>query len=476
MKNIVMPRINVSFSRKILLFFLLAALAFYTISCKKWLDKKPATNISTPETLDDLQAVLDDKGTFNVAKTPSLPESSADDYILTQSVFQTLAEKCKAAYTWTADPYNLDNDWQLCYFPINAANICLEQVEKIAKTGQNEQQWNNIKGSALFFRSYYFSELLWEHTKAYDPATAVTDLGIVLRLKSDINIPSTRATVENSYQQAIADVKEASNYLPPTPIHCLRPSKAAAYGLLSRIYLAMRRYEDALHYAELCLGIDNSLMDYNGDSDILSAFSNQDIPFRKYNKETIFYTHMNGANYGIFPQYGLVNPSVYTMYNENDLRKSAFFRPNSTNQVFKGSYSGNEYTLFTGIAIDEILLTKAECLARIGGPNKTGDKEGALSVLNGLLRKRWKKGLFNDINTATARQALDSILLERRKELIFRGHRWMDLKRLNKEGANITLERSMNGQTYSLPPNDNRYALPLPQEIIDRTGMPQNPR
>ena len=68
------------------------------------------------------------------------------------------------------------------------------------------------------------------------------------------------------------------------------------------------------------------------------------------------------------------------------------------------------------------------------------------------------------------------ILLERRKELLMRGLRWMDLKRLNMEGAAITLTRTVNGQVYTLPPNDLRYALPIPEDVIAISGMQQNPR
>jgi hypothetical protein len=53
--------------------------------------------------------------------------------------------------------------------------------------------------------------------------------------------------------------------------------------------------------------------------------------------------------------------------------------------------------------------------------------------------------------------------------------RWMDLKRLNKIGANITITRTLNGKTYTLVPNSPRYAIELPPVVIGLTGMPQNP-
>ncbi|MBN8856731.1 MAG: RagB/SusD family nutrient uptake outer membrane protein, partial [Sphingobacteriales bacterium] len=74
-------------------------------------------------------------------------------------------------------------------------------------------------------------------------------------------------------------------------------------------------------------------------------------------------------------------------------------------------------------------------------------------------------------------QALDTILVERRKELPFRGVRWTDLRRLNLEGRTITLTRVLNGTTYQLPPNSKLYTLPIPPDvIIFNPNMKQNPR
>src|SRR6185312_8637460 len=120
--------------------------------------------------------------------------------------------------------------------------------------------------SALFFRAYYFGQLAWVYAKAYDKSTAGKDLGIALRLTSDFNVTSTRATVEETYQKIVADAQESVMYLPELPEHPYRPSKAAAYGLLARTYLSMRQYDSAFRYADLCLGLQNSLLNYNDGS------------------------------------------------------------------------------------------------------------------------------------------------------------------------------------------------------------------
>lgn len=99
-----------------------------------------------------------------------------------------------------------------------------------------------------------------------------------------------------------------------------------------------------------------------------------------------------------------------------------------------------------------------------------------MGYLNNLLAKRWKTGTFVPITASSQTDALNIISRERRKELLIRGVRWSDLKRYNRDGANITLTRTVNGQTYTLPPNDLRYAIAIPEDIITLTGMPQNPR
>jgi hypothetical protein len=100
----------------------------------------------------------------------------------------------------------------------------------------------------------------------------------------------------------------------------------------------------------------------------------------------------------------------------------------------------------------------------------------ALNDLNAVLAKRWKAGTFSPLTTNDRQEALTWILEERRKELVFRDLRWMDIKRLNKEGAGIVLKRIISNTDFILPPNDLRYAMAIPEDIISITGMPQNPR
>jgi hypothetical protein len=115
-------------------------------------------------------------------------------------------------------------------------------------------------------------------------------------------------------------------------------------------------------------------------------------------------------------------------------------------------------------------LIRAEAYAR---QNKT---DLALADLNLLLSKRFKSGQFTPITNTDAKQALKLILMERRKELMFRTLRWSDLKRLNKEpdyAGNLT--RKINGVVYELKPNGIRYTLQIDGDVIQISGMQQNP-
>jgi len=115
-------------------------------------------------------------------------------------------------------------------------------------------------------------------------------------------------------------------------------------------------------------------------------------------------------------------------------------------------------------------LTIAECFARQRNTN------ASLDELNTLLEKRWRAGTFVPLVTSDATQALKWILTEHRKELPFRDLWSMDLKRLNKElGFETTLTRVLNGTVYALPPNDVKYALSIPEKVIELTGMEQTP-
>lgn len=436
-------------------------------ACEKYLDVKPDDKITTPATVKDLQAMLDNSDKMNI-KSLCYDEASADDYFMTPENYARVGLRGQAAYFWEPWPNEYTNEWAKASEEVYVSNVCLETTEKLLKTGTSEQELKNVKGSALFYRAFTWLKLLWIHSKAYDETSAKTDLGIVLRETADFNVPSIRSSTEEGYSRVIEDLEQAIDLLPNAQPHAFRPSKAAAHALLARTYLSMRKYDLALEHAEKCLNIKSDLIDYNTIN--ATVYS----PFQSYNPEVLFHAEISAFSYfNVQPAYAMVDTTLYQSYNQNDLRKGVFFLSNGKYFSFKGTYlsrATGSNNLFTGIATDEVYLIKAECLTRIGKTNE------AMATLNTLMKKRWRSSVsFPAFTTVNNSDALTVILNERRKELVFRGLRWIDIKRLNKEGNQITLSRNLSGKITSLQPNSERFALPIPADIITLAGIQQNP-
>lgn len=438
-------------------------------SCKKYLDLKPDQTLELPSTLEDCQALLDNYLIMNTSFPTS--EMVADNYYLTYADWNTLSILDHAGYTWQADADVNQGIWLSNYEKVLYANQVLATLDGIS--GDSSSLAAPIKGEALFFRGFTFYMLAQLWAQPYKTATAKSDLGIPLRLSPAITGTTTRATIQQTYDQMLGDLKQAATLLsdiPPTSnITKTRPSKAAAYAALARVYLAMGDYINAAVTADSCLQNYNTLMDYTQ----LDSTSNH--PIAIFNPEVLFQADTYSA-LALNASKGKVDTNLYASYDSNDLRKVIFFRQNTGANTgtyqFKGSYEGGGSILqFCGLATDEVYLTRAECYARVG------NTAAAMADLNTLLQTRWVMGTYTYRTALNADDALSQILVERRKELLFRSLRWTDLRRLNQEARFAsTLIRVLNGTTYTLPPNDLRYTLLIPSEVLRREPMPQNPR
>ncbi|HLZ85786.1 MAG TPA: RagB/SusD family nutrient uptake outer membrane protein [Puia sp.] len=457
-------------SRTYIIFLLAAGMVLG--ACKKgFLSTLPSSSIVEPTTLANFQSILDN--TTVMGRTPVLGELSADNFYLPYSAWQALDPREYNAYVWATDIYQGQGqveDWDAPYTQVYYANTVLEQLPTVPIVTENAQQWAEEQGSALFLRAYAFYNIAQLFAPAYDTNSAASDLGIPLRLHSDVKAPSVRASVAATYTQILSDLRQASALLSPeiSLSYRNRPSKPAALAMLARVYLSMRDYTHAGLYADSALQLYDSLIDYN----TVSAAGVR--PFTKLNAETIYqsnflsYTQCLEAN--TYPNC-IVDSLLYQSYAANDLRRILFYTINANGHPnIKFGYSGLAFP-FSGLATDECFLIRAECAAR------AGNTTAALNDLNTLLKNRWKTGSFVPVTAASPAEALDIILAERRKELAFRGIRWSDLRRLNKGGKNITLQRVLNGITSTLPPNSPLYTLPIPPDVLnDNPGMQQNQR
>jgi hypothetical protein len=466
--------------KRLLVIFLIPAIILQ-LSCKKnWLDAKPDKSLVVPSTIQDYQAMIDNTGTqtagvipFNINQN-AFGEISAGDFYVSAATYGQQQLYIKNIYRWAPDLFqgaiNIE-DWNQPYERIFYTNVVLEGIQKITPASNEQSAWNNVKGSALFFRAYSHFDVAQEFCKPYDKSTAASDVGIPLRLTSDFNQHSVRASVQETYNQIIADLKSAESLLPVTlpdnQLHKLRPTKTAVNAELARIYLSMQEYDSAWVYANASLQAYNTLINYDS---LYKLNPNSTVPFPAYNAEVILSNALNNELIFFGSSRAIMDSTLYRSYGPNDVRKNILYRLVSGNVSWKGSYLGGS-TKFSGLATDEMYLIRAEGYAR------KGDTTDALRDLNTLLANRYTAGTFVPVTGPSVSAVLAAIITERRKELVFRGLRWIDLRRLNKEQQfQVTLTRVVSGQTYTLLPNSPNYVLPIPDDVISETGMAQNPR
>lgn len=450
--------------RKIILVILIGNL-FALSACKKYLDAKSDKKLVTPNSLRDADAILDNYAVNN-AFYPYGSAVSDDDFYLIDTYFGGLNAEHQKRHIWDIDAQLNDFDWDYLYKVVLAANMVIELTNSLHVDNQNANDWNRIRGGALFFRAYAFYHLAQYYAEPYEKTSASQKLGIPLKLTSDVNERIFRPSLHMTWNQIVEDFKKASEILPVTTSPISRPSRQAAFAALARSHIMMDEYTLAEQYADSCLSLNNQLLNYN------ELDSNSSNPFTRFNKEVIFPSVMQGT--------GMLNTTnwrvdsvLYESYNTNDLRRVLYYKNNGGGTYgFKGNYDGGTGSArFNGIALDEVYFIKAECAARLDKTNV------AMDWLNALLSTRWKNGTFTPYSANSSNEALMITLAERRKGLVLRGTRWFDLRRLNKDPKLAkTLNRKYNGQIYQLAPNDPKYTFFIPQVVIDLSQLEQNIR
>ncbi|RYY56062.1 MAG: RagB/SusD family nutrient uptake outer membrane protein [Chitinophagaceae bacterium] len=449
--------------KSIIILIAIAAIGILS-GCEKFLEEKPDVKLVVPQTVADLQSILNHPLIYQ--DDPAGGERSSDNYYVTSANWQSMrSEEDKRAYQWAGERIyvtGIDNEWARTYNHIYSANVVLHAFDGVTIQPGEQLAANIAAGTARFIRGRSIFNALVVWAPAFDEQNAGQDLGVSLRTDPDVNIPTTRASVRDCYDQVIADVREAVRLLPDVSSHPVQPSKAAASALLARVFLSMRMYDSALVYADISIQLKSDLFDLNNVVNPNATFT-----VSRFNPEVIYHAEMLAPNLLNTPR-AKTDSTLYRSYETDDLRRTIYFKDNGDGTVgFRASYSGNNGG-FSGLATNEVILMRAECLAR------KGDTEPAMQELNRLLQARWRTGSFVPKSAASASDALLIILNERRKELLLRGLRWMDIKRLNKEGYNIIQKRMINGVEYILEPNERRYALPIPEDVIAATGIQQN--
>ncbi|MGJ1537612.1 RagB/SusD family nutrient uptake outer membrane protein [Sphingobacterium multivorum] len=446
------------------LLYILFTLSLF--SCNKFLEEKPDISLAVPETVADVRALLDNDDILNIAAPPLL-EMGVDDYYLDDNVLNNLNDTYKGIYLWKKSypAFEFSGDWQFSYRAIMIANIAMETLERLQE--DQSSLGRQLMGEALFIRAFNNYNLAMIYTPLGNE-TMDKALGIPLRYSSDYTEPIVRTTLGETYNAIWDDLKESLLLLPELAEHPNRPSKVAVLALMARISLALDDYENAERYANQALDIYSTLLDLN-EVDVT-----KDFPFPFLHNE-IIYMSFGDRGDPIVNDNIYIDKYLYDLYDSADLRKQAYFYKKDNGEIgFKGNYVGAQFsTFFAGLATDELYLISAECAARKNNLSAATDR------LNTLLESKWSNGKFVPLTFADHNVALDRILKERRKELVFRGVRWSDIKRYNRDEAlQTTLVRvDAEGNTLAeLPPLDQRFYWLIPDDVIRISKIQQNQR
>lgn len=425
-------------------------------SCNKFLDEKPDAKLNVPSTNHDLVAILDNHSFLN----PGLLEIVADDYYLTNENHQSISNvEFREAYSWSKEPTH-NSFWNNSYQTIFYCNTVLDYIDRVIYE-PGGLDFNQIKGIAYFQRAFAYYSLVQVFCKYYTEENT-QDLGLVLKLNSDINEKLQRSNLKETYDQILTDMRKAVELLPIDNYqYPVRPNKTAAYAALSRIYMGLGNYEKANEYTDKALELKKETIDYNNIQE------SGPYPFKPYNPEVLFFATMVPTSI-LLENRATVTPSLYLSYEDEDLRKKLFFTENSDGSIaFTGNYNSFDQGIFCGLTVAEMLLNKAEIECRQYKINN------ARNTLKKLMNKRYS--ILPNIPENES-ELLDYILKERRKELYFRGVRWTDLRRYAKEGIEISIIREIDGKQIIMTSKDvGEFCYKIPLQALERGNLKQNP-
>lgn len=444
------------------------------ISCESFLDVQPK-GIVIPKYYEDYEKLINYAQLLKASD--SYPNFMTDDVYLPDEGdinFNDLEVPNRNLYTFQAEIFGdaeTDGLWEYSYNRIYYYNTIIDGVMDVEDAPLEQKR--SLRAEALLGRAFEYLTLVNAYANHYDKNTATTDLGVPLMLDQGINKSNLeRATVQQVYDQILTDLDTAALYLPDKQKTAYRASKPVGLGMLARVYLYMGEYNEALKYAKLSLTENSSLLDLKNYSvvDPDKSIGRIDVPYGADNPENI-YIRLAPWTFG-FSGTAFGSDELVALYDhDNDMRFRLFF----TNYAYGVNY--DHYLWFPYIyanmamSVPEIILIAAECEARVGS------KDQAMLYLDQLLENRIVG--YQSQTAATNQEALDKVLIERRKEMCMLGcTRVIDLKRLNREPRYAkTITHVANGQTYTLEPNSPRYVFPIPPKVLSfNPNMQQNDR
>ena len=291
--------------RKNIIIVVLAALSL----CACDIDRLPTTSMAgekiQKDPADKLEALVN--GMYAQLKVWSDPmhrlgEYAGDNIMIRGSSTDAFYEFI--SYSRTPNNYRLQNFWDYGYKAIAQASNIIKMIPE-----SSDAEVNNKLGECYFVRGMMYFYLVRAFGRPYYQAPD-KNLGVPIvngtpdNITSDLHL-ADRATVEQTYEQAISDLKKAETLLTVNQGSSYA-SKGAAEALLSRVYLYMSgTYENPnKEYAQLAVDYATKVIN-SGDYSLLPRDE-----FMKYNtyspddnKESIFVIRRVASEFSGYDHY-----------------------------------------------------------------------------------------------------------------------------------------------------------------------------
>jgi hypothetical protein len=374
--------------------------------------------------------------------------------------------------------FNLNNQtgeaavhWTSNYAVINQVNRVLDGVETVELEEGDQETVDNILGQLYALRAYAHWELLqWFATDYLDGnSLAVPYVDFVVTIEE---LP--RNTVSEVMAGINSDLAQAENLLADSNGITL-VNRDMLTALKARMNLYTENFAQAQTFAQQLI----DKYDLADRDQYQAMFNDAD------NTEVIFKLRRVAGNFPIGALWyftGSAGPflemsnGLFDALDQVDIRYNVNLWEEESdpanNSHLVGKYTGpgflNDLKVFR---VSEMYLIKAEAQAR------TGDLPGAALTIKELRDARFDLDTTLD-SYASELGAVQAILDERRVELAFEGHRYLDLRRtrdLTGEGI-VRDSRDCPSGNCELSPSDFRFNLPIPlAELNANENMEQNP-
>ena len=481
-----------------------------TSSC---LDKLPESAIPEGEamqTFEDAEQIL--TGIYAGLKSSSLFSGTLTVMPDIQADLAYAVEDFSNTYgpAWLWNILSTDTDVESVYAGLYAIiSRCNFFLERIGQVKQQETDVDNLTyldfytGEVYTIRALCYSKLIECFCKAYDPATAENELGVVLRSKYSEPEPMKRASLKASYEFVLEDLRHAEELLDNDydTYNSIYATAAAAQALHARVALYMQDFQTAIDYATKVLENDtfklaDATSQYSSTDTYLTYMWNYDSSFEIIWEIGFTTTSYGGALGQVFlnfnRDYTYYYPDyvpaqwVLDAYASSDLRYNAYFQEKTTGftngltwpLLFK--YQGNQslisaakmymYSMPKLFRLAEQYLIRAEAYCSLDTPNFSA----ASKDLTALRQKRYSGGA--GAITVSANNWKETISEERVRELYMEGFRLNDLKRwhmgFEREPQSCTL---VEGSSLKIEADDPRFVWPIPRHELEAPGSEIEP-